>query len=36
VKTSTTSPFSSGRSRATSLPLTRAPMHRWPTSVWTA
>ena len=36
VKISTTSPFSSLRSRATRRPLTRAPMHRWPTSVCTA
>lgn len=36
VKISTTSPFSSFRSSATSLPFTRAPMHRWPTSVCTA
>ena len=36
VKTSTVSPFSSGDSSATSRPLTRAPMQRWPTSVCTA
>ena len=36
VKTSTTSPFSSLRSSATSRPLTRAPIQRWPTSVCTA
>jgi hypothetical protein len=36
VKISTTSPDSSLRSSATSLPLTRDPMHRLPTSVCTA
>ncbi|SKU86959.1 Uncharacterised protein [Mycobacteroides abscessus subsp. abscessus] len=36
VKTSTTSPFSSLRSSATSRPLTRAPIQRCPTSVCTA
>ncbi len=36
VNTSTTSPFSSNDSSATSRPLTRAPMVRWPTSVCTA
>ena len=36
VKISTTSPDSSLRSSATSRPLTRAPMHRLPTSVCTA
>ncbi len=36
VNTSTVSPFSSGDSSATSRPLTRAPMQRWPTSVCTA
>ena len=35
VKISTTSPFSSLRSSATSRPLTRAPMQRLPTSVCT-
>ena len=34
VKISTTSPLSSGDSSGTSRPLTRAPMQRWPTSVW--
>ena len=36
VKTSTTSPLSSGDSSGTSRPLTRAPMVWCPTSVWTA
>jgi hypothetical protein len=36
VKISTTSPDSSLRSSATSLPLTREPMQRCPTSVCTA
>ena len=36
VNTSTTSPLSSDDSSGTSLPLTRAPTQRWPTSVWTA
>ncbi len=36
VKTSTMSPLASGDSSGTSLPLTRAPMQRWPTSVCTA
>jgi len=36
VKISTTSPFSSSRSRATSRPLTRLPIHLLPTSVCTA
>ena len=36
VSTSTASPFSSAESRGTSRPLTRAPMHRCPTSVCTA
>ena len=36
VKISTVSPLSSVLSSATSLPLTRAPMHRCPTSVCTA
>ena len=36
VKISTTSPFSSLRSSATSRPFTRAPMQRCPTSVCTA
>ena len=35
VKISTTSPFSSDDSSGTSLPFTRAPTHRCPTSVWT-
>ncbi len=33
---STVSPLASVVSRLTSLPLTRAPTQRWPTSVWTA
>ena len=36
VKISTVSPLFSVLSSATSRPLTRAPMHRWPTSVWIA
>ncbi len=36
VKISTVSPLSSSLSSATSLPLTRAPMQRLPTSVCTA
>ena len=36
VNTSTTSPLSSVDSSETSRPLMRAPMVRWPTSVWTA
>ena len=36
VKISTTSPLDSLLSRLTRLPLTRAPMQRWPTSVCTA
>ena len=36
VNTSTVSPWSSVLSSATSLPLTRAPIHRCPTSVCTA
>ena len=36
VNTSTVSPLSSVDSSATSLPLTRAPMQRCPTSVCTA
>ena len=35
VKTSITSPLESSDSSGTSLPLTRAPTQRWPTSVWT-
>ncbi len=36
VKISTVSPLSSTLSRATRRPFTRAPMVRWPTSVWIA
>ncbi len=36
VKISTQSPWFSSLLSGTSLPLTRAPMVRWPTSVWTA
>ena len=36
VKISTVSPLSSVDSRATRRPLTRAPIVRWPTSVWIA
>ena len=36
VKISITSPLDSVVSSGTSLPLTRAPMQRWPTSVCTA
>ena len=36
VKISTVSPLSSALSSATRRPLTRAPMHRCPTSVWIA
>ncbi len=36
VMMSTTMPISRCESSGTSLPLTRAPMQRWPTSVWIA
>ena len=36
MKISTLSPVFNGDSSATSFPFTFAPMHRWPTSVWTA
>ena len=36
VKISTVSPLSRVDSRATRRPLTRAPVVRWPTSVWIA
>ena len=36
VKISTVSPETSVESSGTSRPLTRAPMQRWPTSVWIA
>jgi hypothetical protein len=36
VKISTVSPLSRALSSATRRPLTRAPMVRWPTSVWIA
>ncbi len=36
VKISTVSPLSRALSSATRRPLTLAPMHRWPTSVWIA
>ena len=36
VKISTVSPLFSWLSSATRRPLTRAPMQRWPTSVWIA
>ena len=36
VKISTESPDSSSESSGTRRPLTRAPMHVWPTSVWMA